>query len=115
MYTYEQRMKAAKNRRIRREMKVGRLKCEKLYLTIQYFYKEKDMSIRRMYSRLGVTKASYYKWLHREVPAAETETGQLAELVQEYHGQFCHILCYRRMNDRINKLNHKCYNIKRIH
>ena len=82
-------------------MKLGRLKCEELYLTIQYFYKEKGWSIRWMCSKLGVTRAAYYKWQHRQIPESETETIQLAELVQEYHDRFWHILGYRRMKDWI--------------
>ncbi len=96
-------------------MKLSRTKCEELYLTIQFFYKEKGWSIRWMCSKLGITRAAYYKWQHRQVPEAETETVQLAELVQEYHERFWHILGYRRMKDWINQLNHKHYNVKRIH
>ena len=68
-----------------------------------------------MCSKLGVTRAAYYKWQHRQIPESETETIQLAELVQEYHDRFWHILGYRRMKDWINQLNHKHYNAKRIH
>ena len=96
-------------------MKLGRLKCEELYLTIQHFYKEKGWSIRWMCSKLGVTRAAYYKWQHRQIPETEAETIQVAELVQEYHERFCHILGYRRMRNWINRLNHKHYNVKRIH
>lgn len=95
-------------------MRLGRLRFESKYLTIQHFYKEKNWSIRCMCRQLNITKAAYYKWLHRTVPKAEQENIQLAELVREYDEKFKHILGYRRMRAWINHFNGTFYSKNRI-
>ena len=96
-------------------MKLGRVRFESKYLAIQYFYENKHWSIRWMCERLGITRAAYYKWLRREVPEAEQENEQIAQLIREYDDRFNHILGYRRMTLYINRLNHKSYSKNRIH
>lgn len=55
-----------------------------------------------MCRELEVSKAGYYKWLHRTESDAERENEQLATLIKEYDERFNHILGYRRMTDWIN-------------
>ena len=45
-----------------------------------------------MCEQLGVIRAAYYKWLQREIPAAEQENILIAQLIQEYDERFNHIL-----------------------
>ena len=68
-----------------------------------------------MCEQLGVTRAAYYKWLQRKIPAAEQENILIAQLIQEYDERFNHILGYRRMTMYINRLNNKHYSQNRIH
>ena len=68
-----------------------------------------------MCKQLEVSRAAYYKWLHREIPEQETENIKLAELIKEYDERFNHILGYRRMTSWINYFNHTCYKPKRVH
>ena len=68
-----------------------------------------------MCQQLDITRAAYYKWLHREIPKAEQENILLAQLIQEYAERFNHILGYRRMTLYINRLNNKHYGKKRVH
>lgn len=96
-------------------MKPEKVRFESQYLTIQYFYENKGWSIRWMCQRLGITRAAYYKWLHRTVSETENENILLAQLIQEYDDRFNHILGYRRMTLNINRFNNKHYNKKRIH
>lgn len=96
-------------------MRLGRLRYESKYLTLQHFHKEKKWSIRWMCQQLNMTKAAYYKWLHRTVPKAEQETMQLAELIREYDEKFNHILGYRRMTAWINHFNGTFYSKNRVH
>lgn len=96
-------------------MRLGRLRFESKYLTIQHFHKEKSWSIRWMCRQLNITKAAYYKWIHRTVPKTEQENIQLAELVREYDDKFNHILGYRRMTAWINHFNGTIYSKNRIH
>ncbi|MGI5977699.1 MAG: IS3 family transposase [Candidatus Limivicinus sp.] len=96
-------------------MRLGRLRFESKYLAIQYYYEHKSWSIRWMCRKLGITRAAYYKWLHREIPAEELENRVLAQLIQEYDQRFGHILGRKRMCRWINALNHRHYNVKRVH
>ena len=96
-------------------MRLGKVRFESKYIAIQYFYENKHWSIRWMCQQLGITRAAYYKWLHREIPEAEQENLLLAELIREYDDRFSHILGYRRMTLYINRLNNKNYSKNRVH
>ncbi len=96
-------------------MRLGKVRLESKYLAIQYFYENKHWSIRWMCQQLDITRAAYYKWLHREIPEAEQENILLAQLIQEYDDRFNHILGYRRMTLYINRLNNKNYSKNRVH
>ena len=96
-------------------MTLGKMRNEQKYEAIQSFYEENQWSINWMCQQLKVTRAAYYKWLHREVPEQEQENKKIAEFVLEYDESFGHILGYRRMTDWINTFNQKDYNVKRVH
>ena len=92
-------------------MRLGKVRFESQYIAIQHFYENKGWSIRWMCEQLGITRAAYYKWLHRDIPEADL----ISQLVREYDDRFNHILGYRRMTLYINRLNNKHYSKKRIH
>lgn len=91
------------------------MRFESKYIAIQYFYEEKHWSIRWMCQQLDITRAAYYKWLHREVPESERENILLAQLIREYDDRFNHILGYRRMTLYINRLSSKHYSKNYVH
>ncbi len=68
-----------------------------------------------MCKQLLVSRAAYYKWLHREIPIQEQANIELANLIKEYDERFNHILGYRRMTSWINHFNHTNYSKKRVH
>ena len=68
-----------------------------------------------MCKQLEISRAAYYKWLHREIPKQELENTRLAELIKEYDERFNHILGYRRMTSWINHFNHTSYSKNRVH
>ena len=68
-----------------------------------------------MCKQLSISRAAYYKWLHREIPIQEQENIELANLIKEYDERFNHILGYRRMTSWINHFNHTNYSKKRVH
>ena len=68
-----------------------------------------------MCEQLDITRAAYYKWLHRDIPEAEQENEQIAQLIREYDDRINHILGYRRMTLYINRLNNKHYSRNRVH
>lgn len=94
---------------------LGKVRYESKYLAIQYFHTEKNWSIEWMCKQLEISRAAYYKWLHREIPEQEKENIKLAELIKEYDERFNHILGYRRMTSWINYFNHTDYKKKRVH
>lgn len=96
-------------------MRLGKVRHESKYLAIRHFYMEKNWSIEWMCKQLEISRAAYYKWLHREVPCEELENVRLAELIKEYDERFCHILGYRRMTCWINHFNHTQYSKNRVH
>lgn len=96
-------------------MRLGKLRFESEYMAIQYFYENRHWSIRWMCRQLGITRAAYYKWLHREIPEAEQENILLAQLIQEYDNRFNHILGYRRMTLYINHFSSKHYSKNHVH
>ncbi len=96
-------------------MRLGRQRCESKYLSVKYFYEEKQWSINWMCRQLNISRAAYYKWLHRSIPKQESENIKLAELIKEYDERFGHILGYRRMTSWINHFNHTGYSKNRVH
>lgn len=96
-------------------MRLGKQRHELKYMTIQFYYKTEGWSINWMCKHLNISRAAYYKWLHRETPDYELENTKLAELIKEYDERFCHILGYRRMTSWINHFNHTNYKQKRVH
>lgn len=96
-------------------MKLGKVRFEPKYLAIKYFHEEKQWSINWMCCQLGISRASYYKWLNRAVPVQEEENIKIAGLIKEYDERFGHILGYRRMTAWINHFNGTSYSKNRIH
>lgn len=94
---------------------LGKVRYEAKYLAIKYFHTEKNWSIEWMCKQLGISRAAYYKWLHREIPEYEKENIKLAELIKEYDERFNHILGYRRMTSWINHFNHTNYKKRRVY
>lgn len=84
-------------------------------MAVKFFYALKGWSINWMCKELGISRAAYYKWLHREIPEIELENQNIAELIKAYDIRFGHILGYRRMTSWINHFNHTDYSQKRIH
>lgn len=84
-------------------------------MAIKFFSEKKNWSINWMCKQLEISRAAYYKWLHREIPEQELENLKLAELIKEYDERFNHILGYRRMTSWINHFNHTNYKRKRVH
>ena len=96
-------------------MRLGKVRHEFKYLAIKHFHKEKNWSIEWMCKHLEISRAAYYKWVHREVPDAECKNIKLAVLIKEYDERFNHILGYRRMTSWINHFNHTEYSKNRVH
>lgn len=96
-------------------MRLGKLRHEPEYLAVRHFHETKKWGIGWMCRQLEITRAAYYKWLHREIPKQELENIELAGLIKEYDERFSHILGYRRMTSWMNHFNHANYSKNRVH
>ena len=96
-------------------MRLGKLRYGSKYMAVKFFSETKKWSINWMCRQLEISRAAYYKWLHREIPKCELEDVELAELIKEYDERFNHILGYRRMASWMNHFNHTDYSCKCIH
>ena len=96
-------------------MRLGKQRHDSKYMTIKFYYETEGWSINWMCEFFEISRAAYYKWLHREVSDYELENIKLAELIKEYDERFNHILGYRRMTSWINHFNHTNYKKKRVH
>lgn len=104
-----------KSTRTRKDVRLGKLRYDSKFIAIKFFYETKNWSINWMCKQLEISRAAYYKWLHREIPKKEAENMKLAEFIKEYDERFNHILGYRRMTSWINHFNHTDYKPKRVH
>ena len=71
-------------------------------------------NVKELCQMLGISRASYYKWLKREKPLKEIQDEQLSAIIIEYNETFDGILGYRRMTDYINHFNQTNYSEKYI-
>lgn len=67
-----------------------------------------------MCQQLNVSRAGYYKWLHREKTSNELENEQIVLWIKEYSEKFKHTLGYRRMRNYINRDKDMHYSKRRI-
>ena len=72
-------------------MRLGKLRYDSKFIAIKFFYETKNWSINWMCKQLEISRAAYYKWLHREIPKKEAENMKLAEFIKEYDEHFNHI------------------------
>ncbi|MDD4610087.1 MAG: IS3 family transposase, partial [Bacteroidaceae bacterium] len=89
-------------------------KLEPKYLAISLFYHKHNWSIEWMCEILEISRAGYYKWIHREKTEKELENEQIATWIVEYDNKFKHTLGYRRMRNYINRDKNKHYSKRRI-
>ena len=83
-------------------------------MAIKELHEKENDSIQWMCRKLGISRAAYYKWLNRPIPAKELEDIELAEKIREYHERYGGILGYRRMTIFLNRLEGTDYKPKRI-
>ena len=50
---------------------LGKLRYASKYMAVKFFSETKKWSINRMCKQLEISRAAYYKWLHREIPKCE--------------------------------------------
>ena len=59
-------------------MMPGKLRHASKYMAVKFFSETKKWSIDWMCRQLEISRAAYYKWLHREIPKCELKNIELA-------------------------------------
>lgn len=102
-----------KAKRNRKRVDVQKVRQEAAYLAIDQL---KDRyAITSLCQILEISRASYYKWKNREVPAEELRNRQLMEIIQEVYDQHNGIYGYRRMTIYLNHYLGCAVNHKRVY
>ena len=78
-------------------MRLGKLRYDSKFMAVKFFHKTKGWSINWMCKQLEISRAAYYKWLHREIPKQELENTRLAELIKEYDERFTSVIAHQAM------------------
>ena len=63
-------------------MRLGKLRYDSRFMAIKFFYENKHWNLNWMCKQLEISRAAYYKWLHREIPEHELKNIELAELLK---------------------------------
>lgn len=84
------------------------------YTVVQELSEEKHYSIRWLYQKVGIGRASYYKWLSRDKSQLELENEELLTVIKELNQKHNGTLGCKRMTMYINKNSPVRYNRKRI-
>lgn len=86
----------------------------KVYKIIQH-YASLGWSIKWMCSQLGISRASYYKWLKRKETALEKENNAVLEVINQIVSETNGLFGYRKMTYVLNSRMNENYNVKRIY
>jgi transposase InsO family protein len=76
--------------------------------------KARGWAIKRLCEIVDVERSAYYKWRNRKVTKREQLNQELCAIILEYFEESKHVLGFRTMTLRVNKLNQTGYNKKRI-
>lgn len=96
-------------------MVLSPVKQEDIYLTIQTFVKQKSYPVSTLCEITGISRASYYKWLHREKSKNELRNEELLILIRDAYEEKDGILGYRQMTIKIRREHNLKVNFKRIY
>jgi putative transposase len=75
---------------------------------------ERKWAVRTLCNIVKIPLSSYYKWSNRKETEKERLDQELSQIILEYFEESKHILGYRQMTLRVNKLNQTHYNLKKI-
>ena len=95
-------------------MVLSRVRQAAEYTIVQELHEEKGYPICKLCLLVGVSRASYYKWLNREKSKLELENETLLETIKQLHAEHKGILGCERMTMYVNKSGEVHYNVKRI-
>ncbi len=84
-----------------------------IYQAIKEEHEEHDYPIGPLCKLGHVSRAAYYKWLHRDIPAYETENERIADEIEKIHMESPD-KGYRRIRDDLERYHNIKANDKRV-
>ena len=85
----------------------------KIYQAIKEEHKEHNYPIAALCKLGRVSRASYYKWLHREIPESEQKNRLIADEIEKIHTESPD-KGYRRIRDDLERYHGIDVNDKRV-
>lgn len=97
----------------RKEAGLSLIRHESIYQAVKEEHEEHNYPIQTLCMLGRVSRATYYKWLNREIPENELENRRIATLIEEIHNESPD-KGYRRMRDELERYHGIDVNDKRI-
>lgn len=94
-------------------MGLSLIRHEQVYLAIKTEHDEHGYPISALCKVGNISRAAYYKWLHREIPTYETENKRIADEVEKIHTASPD-KGYRRIRDDLERYHDIKVNDKRV-
>ena len=94
-------------------MGLSLIRHEQVYLAIKTEHDEHGYPISALCKVGNISRAAYYKWLHREIPTYETENKRIADEIEKIHTESPD-KGYRRIIDDLERYHDIKLNDKRV-
>ena len=94
-------------------MGLSLIRHEQVYLAIKTEHDEHGYPISALCKVGNISRAAYYKWLHREIPTYETENKRIANELEKIHTESPD-KGYRRIRDELERYHDIKVNDKRV-
>ena len=94
-------------------MGLSLIRHEQVYLAIKTEHDEHGYPISALCKVGNISRAAYYKWLHREIPTYETENKRIANEIEKIHTESPD-KGYRRIRDDLERYHDIKVNDKRV-
>ena len=94
-------------------MGLSLIRHEQVYLAIKTEHDEHGYPISALCKVGNISRAAYYKWLHREIPTYETENKRIADEIEKIHTESPD-KGYRRIRDDLERYHDIKVNDKRV-
>ena len=94
-------------------MGLSLIRHEQVYLAIKTEHDEHGYPISALCKVGNISRAAYYKWLHREIPTYETENKRIADEIEKIHTASPD-KGYRRIRDDLERYHDIKVNDKRV-
>ncbi|MDR7815164.1 IS3 family transposase [Lacrimispora sp.] len=97
----------------REEARLSLVRNESIYQAVKEENEEHNYPILALCRLGGVSRAAYYKWLHRDMSKGELENEHITSIMEQIHGEYPD-KGYRRIRDDLERYHDIKVNDKRV-